>query len=197
MKKFFLALPLLLSFEIQATQVPTINQPQETVHQSLIAQENSVSSYIPREVDVSRFLRLESKCYMVISRCVLQPINVIAPLISTILVAAGNLCQDSNQKASKILGWTGCSLSALEFITSVLLVKVNDKLQGIDDYIENQRIRERATEMATAIIAESARVSAASTPTMSSSESSQSSTSTSNNEENSENKQQIENSLAH
>lgn len=156
MKRILFALPFLLSLDCQATtqQPLTPDQTQEMLRRSSM-QGSTVSSYIPRQVDVSRFLRLESRCYMFIGRCVLQPINVVAPLVATGLVAASNICQDSYPTTSKIFGWTGCALSALEFATSVLLLKVNDKLQGIDEYIESQKVYEKATAMAAEIIAES------------------------------------------
>ena len=165
MKRILLALPFLLSLECQASQQPlTPNQMQEMLRQSAAVQEDPVSSYIPTGVNVSRLLRFESKCYFMINRWLLQPINVIAPFIATGLMAASSAIQDSKPNTSKRLGWTACGLSAVEFATSVLLAKVNSKLQGIDEYIENQKIKECATQLAAEIIAESRHVSEAHTP---------------------------------
>lgn len=97
------------------------------------------SVYIPQHYDVSEMLHRESVCCFRISRYFLQPLNVIAPLFATGFVGVAEYIMDDNPKLAKILNGIGLACNATQFVTSVLLIKINDKQQGIDEYITTRQ----------------------------------------------------------
>ena len=124
-----------------SSETPTVTTEvteRDSQNKDQSASSNTPSVYIPRQIDVSRTLQRESICCFRISRWFLQPLNVIAPLLSSGLVAFGEYYIDDNPRLAKILNGIGLGCSVAQFVTSVLLIKVNDKLEGIDNYMESR-----------------------------------------------------------
>lgn len=92
-------------------------------------------TYIPQHTDMTEALHRESICCFYVSRWILQPINVITPLISSGFVATGEYFVHSNPGLAMTLNGVGLGFSIAGFVTSVLLLKVNNKLEKIDQYI--------------------------------------------------------------
>ena len=137
---------LLFSLNCYASEQQSLSPMSQSSNQPMIVRERSGSEshavYIPQHYDVTDALHREAACCFCTSRWLLQPINVVAPLISSGLIAAGEYMIDSNPTAARWLNGFGLGFSIAQFITSVLLVKVNNKLEGIDDYIDNRRRQE-------------------------------------------------------
>ena len=147
MKHFLSALFLCFCFNNSAmeTELPTLS-PNTNINASTAigrARANSASEattvYIHQHYDATEALHREAACCFCTSRWILQPINVIAPLVSTGLIAVGEYFIDSDPGRASLLNGIGLGFSVAQFITSVLLLKVNNKLEGIDDYIETRR----------------------------------------------------------
>ncbi|MBR1734739.1 MAG: hypothetical protein IJ730_04750 [Alphaproteobacteria bacterium] len=100
---------------------------------------SNVPVYIPQHYDVTRALHREAACCFCTARWVLQPINVVAPLISTGFIAAGEFLLEKHPNTAAVMNGIGLGFSIAQFITSVLLLKVNNKLEGIDEYIGNRQ----------------------------------------------------------
>ena len=144
MKKIVLA--LLFSFNCYASEQQSLSPMSQSSNQPISVRERSGSEshavYIPQHYDVTDALHREAACCFCTSRWILQPINVVAPLISSGLIAVGEYMIESNPTAARWFNGIGLGFSIAQFITSVLLVKVNNKLEGIDDYIDNRRRQE-------------------------------------------------------
>ena len=130
MKKILLA--LLLSLKCYALQEQSLSPMSQSSNQPMPVRERSGSEshavYIPQHYDVTDALHREAACCFCTSRWLLQPINVIAPLISSGLIAVGEYMIDSNPSAARWLNGIGLGFSIAQFITSVLLVKVNGEI---------------------------------------------------------------------
>lgn len=100
---------------------------------------STVPVYIPQHYDVTAALHREAACCFCTARWVLQPINVVAPLVSTGFIAAGEFLLEKHPDIAAIMNGIGLGFSLAQFITSVLLLKVNNKLEGIDEYIGNRQ----------------------------------------------------------
>lgn len=97
------------------------------------------SSYVPHAYDVTPTLIAESRCCFRMSRWILQPVNVVSPLVATGLVAVGEYCIEGYPSTAKILNGIGLGFSILDFISGVLLLKIDNKLEGIDRVIDERR----------------------------------------------------------
>lgn len=92
--------------------------------------------YIPRSVDVSRQLKFESKCCFCTSRWIIQPVMVISSLASVALVGVGEYFISDNPTLATVLNGLGLVCGATSFVSSVLMIKVNNKLVSIDNYFD-------------------------------------------------------------
>lgn len=112
---------------------------QEDNQQSIQNNTPQRTGYIPQAYDITPTLVAESRCCFFTSRWILQPINVISPLIATGLVAVGEYYINSNPSTARLLNGIGLGFSLLDFISGVLLLKVDNKLEGIDKAIHQRR----------------------------------------------------------
>ena len=97
------------------------------------------SGYVPHAYDVTPALIAESRCCFNINRWIVQPINVLSPLIATGLVAVREYFIEEHQNTAKILNGIGLGFSILDFVSDVLLLKIDNKLEGIDRVIDERR----------------------------------------------------------
>ena len=97
------------------------------------------SGYVPHAYDVTPALIAESRCCFNINRWIVQPINVLSPLIATGLVAVREYFIEEHQNTAKILNGIGLGFSILDFVSDVLLLKMDNKLEGIDRVIDERR----------------------------------------------------------
>ena len=97
------------------------------------------SGYVPHAYDVTPALIAESRCCFNINRWIVQPINVLSPLIATGLVAVREYFIEEHQTTAKILNGIGLGFSILDFVSDVLLLKIDNKLEGIDRVIDERR----------------------------------------------------------
>lgn len=95
--------------------------------------------YVPQVYDVTPTLVAESRCCFFTSRWFLQPVNIISPIIASALVGFGEYYIDSNPSVARILNGVGLGFSVLDFISGVLLAKIDNKLQGIDEVVQARR----------------------------------------------------------
>ena len=95
--------------------------------------------YVPQAYDVTTTLVAESRCCFFTSRWFLQPINIVSPIIASALVGFGEYYIDSNPSVARILNGIGLGFSVLDFISGVLLAKIDNKLQGIDEVVQARR----------------------------------------------------------
>ena len=118
---------------------PTTTERSQNLTVASVTTDQTPSVYIPQHYDVSEMLHRESVCCFRISRYILQPINVIAPLLATGFVGVAEYVMDDDTKLARVLNGIGLICSAAQFVTSVLLIKVNDKQQSIDEYITTRQ----------------------------------------------------------
>lgn len=95
--------------------------------------------YIPQVYDVTNTLIAESRCCFFTGRWILQPINIVSPIIASALIGFGEYYIDNNPSTARLLNGIGLGFSILDFISGVLLVKVDNKLQGIDEVVQYRR----------------------------------------------------------
>ena len=112
-----------------------------TIEQSRGATDNPVNVYIPQHYDVTEDLHRESRCCFCAARWLLQPLAVASPLISSVFVGFGEYYVKDNPNAAQILNGIGLGFGVVGFISSTLLIKVNTKLENIDNYILSQQHR--------------------------------------------------------
>ena len=97
------------------------------------------SSYMPRHLSVTNLLRTEATCCFCTARWFLQPLNVITPIVTSALLAASEFFIKSDPKKAQLLNLIGLGFSVADFMTGVLLVKVNNKLEEIDNHIAERQ----------------------------------------------------------
>lgn len=98
--------------------------------------------YVPQAYDVTEELVGQSKCCFRTSRWVLQPMSVIAPLLTTVFLAIGEYFRGSKDDVANKLDLVALACSLASFASGTLLLKVNNKLKTIDRHIEQRRQEE-------------------------------------------------------
>ena len=130
-------LPRSPNFQVQ--KISAVQSRDLPVMQPVARKERAdTETYMPRNLSVANMLKNEATCCFCTARWILQPINIIAPLIAGGLVAAGEYFIKSDPRRAEILNLCGLGFSVADFISGVLLLKVNNKLEGIDDYFDQQ-----------------------------------------------------------
>lgn len=137
MKK--LAFGILLAVSACATELP--QEVQHSRHASNAERTDEsvprklTATYIPVSYDISEDLQAESRICFRTNMWFLQPLQVIAPLASSIMVGIGEYLINSNPREASICNAIGLGFGIVDFVASVLSVKINNKLQRIDNYI--------------------------------------------------------------
>lgn len=124
----FLAIPTAVAMHIDVNE----DQLKEV---ELSALGDAKTTYMPQSYDVSRQLVKESKCCFFTGRWLLQPINVVAPLISSILIGFSEYYINSKPETAQLLNGLGLGFAVIDFISGVWLVKITDRVQEIDHYV--------------------------------------------------------------
>lgn len=92
--------------------------------------------YIPQAVSLENIMRRESKVCFLVARWILQPLDVISPFVTMICTGVSEFYIESDPKTAKFATALGLGFAAIDFVCSVLTIKVNDKLQKNDAYLQ-------------------------------------------------------------
>lgn len=69
-----------------------------------------------------------------LNRCVVQYINVMMQITTGILFISSQCCMDKYVEAAKILNAIGLSLGLSSFILNIFLIRMDNKIEDIDNY---------------------------------------------------------------
>lgn len=92
--------------------------------------------YIPQAVSLENIMRRESKVCFLVARWILQPLDVISPFVTMICTGVSEFYIESDPKTARLATALGLGFAAIDFVCSVLTIKVNDKLQKNDAYLQ-------------------------------------------------------------
>lgn len=95
--------------------------------------------YIPRHYDLTEEFHNDSVLCFKLRRWVFQPVSVVLQVTAGGLFAASQCCMDTHPEAAKTLGGVGLGVTVASFITNTLLLKIDNKLEEMDNYILQRR----------------------------------------------------------
>lgn len=105
----------------------------------IIKQPEVINAYIPQHYDHTDEFHRESVCCFRFRRWVLQPISVVAQLVSGGLIAGAQYCiKDAPKRAADLNAW-GLGTGAAALVINMLLLRVDNKLEDMDNYIMKRR----------------------------------------------------------
>ena len=97
------------------------------------------ASYIPQHYDHTEEFHNDSVLCFKLRRWVFQPVSVVLQVTAGGLFAASQCCMDKHPDAAKTLGGVGLGVTVASFITNTLLLKIDNKLEEMDNYILQRR----------------------------------------------------------
>ena len=104
-----------------------------------IQQPEVTNAYIPQHYDHTDEFHRESVCCFRLRRWVLQPISVVAQLVSGGLIAGAQYCiKDAPKRAADLNAW-GLGTGVAALVINMLLLRVDNKLEDLDKYIMQRR----------------------------------------------------------
>ena len=113
-----------------------------------LERENSIRSqtpplerawYIPRHYDLTEEFHNDSVLCFKLRRWVFQPVSVVLQVTAGGLFAASQCCMDKHPETAKTLGGVGLGVTVASFIINTLLLKIDNKLEEMDNYILQRR----------------------------------------------------------
>lgn len=111
------------------------------------------ASYIPQHYDHTEEFHNESVLCFKLRRWVFQPISVVLQVTAGGFFVGGQCCIDKYPETAKILNGVGLGVSVASFVVNTLLLKIDNKLEEMDNYILQRREEQRReTQIYPAII---------------------------------------------
>lgn len=105
----------------------------------VIKQPEVTKAYIPQHYDHTEEFHKESVCCFRFRRWVLQPISVVVQLVSGGLIAGAQYCiKDAPGRAADLNAW-GLGTGVAALVINMLLLRVDNKLEDMDNYIMQRR----------------------------------------------------------
>lgn len=111
------------------------------------------AAYIPQHYDHTEEFHNESVLCFKLRRWVFQPISVVLQVTAGGFFVGGQCCIDKYPETAKILNGVGLGVSVASFVINTLLLKIDNKLEEMDNYILQRREEQRReTQIYPAII---------------------------------------------
>ena len=134
MKHVLLLATLINGLSWGMNPIENAENKQVTTSQIVIQQPEVTNAYIPQHYD-----HRESVCCFRLRRWVLQPISVVAQLVSGGLIAGAQYCiKDAPKRAADLNAW-GLGTGVAALVINMLLLRVDNKLEDLDRYIMQRR----------------------------------------------------------
>lgn len=96
-------------------------------------------AYIPQHYDHTEEFHRESVCCFRLRRWFFQPLSVVLQLTAGGLVAGGQYCMENSPETARILNGVGLGVGVAAFVVNTLLLKIDNKLEDMDNYIMQHR----------------------------------------------------------
>lgn len=97
------------------------------------------AAYIPQHYDHTEEFHNESVLCFKLRRWVFQPISVVLQVTAGGFFVGGQCCIDKYPETAKILNGVGLGVSVASFVINTLLLKIDNKLEEMDNYILQRR----------------------------------------------------------
>lgn len=97
------------------------------------------AAYIPQHYDHTEEFHNESVLCFKLRRWVFQPVSVVLQVTAGGLFVGGQCCIDKYPETAKILNGIGLGVSVATFVINTLLLKIDNKLEEMDNYILQRR----------------------------------------------------------
>ena len=97
------------------------------------------AAYIPQHYDHTEEFHNESVLCFKLRRWVFQPVSVVLQVTAGGLFVGGQCCIDKYPETAKILNGVGLGVSVASFVINTLLLKIDNKLEEMDNYILQRR----------------------------------------------------------
>ena len=95
--------------------------------------------YIPQHYDHTDEFHNESVLCFKLRRWVFQPISVVLQMTAGGLFVGSQCCMDKYPESAKILNGVGLGVSVASFMVNTILLKIDNKLEDMDNYILQRR----------------------------------------------------------
>lgn len=95
--------------------------------------------YIPQHYDHTEEFHNESVLCFKLRRWVFQPISVVLQMTAGGLFVGSQCCMDKYPESAKILNGVGLGVSIASFMVNTILLKIDNKLEDMDNYILQRR----------------------------------------------------------
>lgn len=106
----------------------------------IVIQQPEVSNaYIPKHYDHTEEFHRESVCCFRFRRWILQPASVVLQLVSGGLIAGAQYCIKDAPGRAGTLNAYGLGTGVAALIVNMLLLRVDNKLEDMDNYIMQRR----------------------------------------------------------
>lgn len=139
MKHVLLLATLINGLSWGMNPIENAENKQVTTSQIVIQQPEVTNAYIPQHYDHTDEFHRESVCCFRLRRWVLQPISVVAQLVSGGLIAGAQYCiKDAPKRAADLNAW-GLGTGVAALVINMLLLRVDNKLEDMDNYIMQRR----------------------------------------------------------
>ncbi len=106
-------------------------------------------AYIPQHYDHTEEFHNESVLCFKLRRWVFQPISVVLQVTAGGFFVGGQCCIDAHPETAKILNGVGLGVSIASFAVNTLLLKIDNKLEEMDNYILQRREEQERTNRRT------------------------------------------------
>lgn len=108
-------------------------------NQIVIPQPETTRAYIPQHYDHTDEFHSESVCCFRLRRWILQPVSVVLQLASGGLVAGAQYSIEKYPSQASTLNAIGLGAGIAALVVNMLLLKVDNKLEDMDNYIMQRR----------------------------------------------------------
>ena len=105
----------------------------------VIGQPEVTNAYIPQHYDHTDEFHRESVCCFRLRRWILQPVSVVAQLVSGGLIAGAQYSIKEHPAQAGTLNAWGLGTGVVALVINMLLLRVDNKLEDMDNYIMQRR----------------------------------------------------------
>ena len=104
-----------------------------------IKQPEVAKAYIPQHYDHTDEFHRESVCCFRLRRWILQPVSVVLQLVSGGLIAGAQYLIKEHPSQASTLNAIGLGTGITALVVNMLLLRVDNKLEDMDNYIMQRR----------------------------------------------------------
>ena len=130
-----------LAYGMQDEQIALSNSEYKQIAntQLVIPQPEVSNAYIPKHYDHTEEFHRESVCCFRLRRWILQPASVLLQLVSGGLIAAAQYCIKDAPNRAGTYNAIGLGTGAAALVVNMLLLRIDNKLEDMDQYIMQRR----------------------------------------------------------